>query len=78
MPKRDKIIESPAHDVCGRKWADCKCCFCACCGLEWNRCPCPAGPTEDYRVFLSRSDECVHLEGELWRLGKLPDGRRKE
>ena len=28
MPK-DKLIESPAHDLCGKAWSKCRCQFCA-------------------------------------------------
>lgn len=75
MP-RDKIIESPAHDLCGKAWSKCRCQFCGCCGQEYPRCACPQGPTGDYLVFLRRGDTCQHKQGELWRLGKLPHGRR--
>ena len=75
MP-RDKIIESPAHDLCGKPWPKCRCQFCGCCGLEFLRCPCPGGPTDDYLEVIRRDDTCKHEQGDLWRLGKLPHGRR--
>ena len=54
MPK-DKIIESPAHDLCGKAWSKCRCQFCACCGMEYPRCPCPGGPTDSYLEVIRRT-----------------------
>ena len=63
MPK-DKIIESPAHDLCGKAWSKCRCQFCACCGMEFPRCPCPGGPTDDYLEVIRRKR---HLQAQAGR-----------
>ena len=63
MPK-DKIIESPAHDLCGKAWSKCRCQFCGCCGQEYPRCVCPDGPTDDYLEFLTTQG---HLPAQAGR-----------